>query len=222
MFTKIIIVCYSYAFVCYFYVSLYQPRSQGFLPPVQSLALQGRVGEDPGNEVVPMLLHVTRMYSPCTRMYPCGAWVEIATWPVLLWKVRTQESFRLNLIVRVNVVLNRAIVLVDTDWRFDNLWSSHLQNQRSVLISFVTPTFFKSIKVWSYLPQGATQSASSILNSAPVPHTHPKKFQFGIWDVPQYFMFVSDHLKNPAVRLYLGKISYSVLVTVNPLLSPPL
>ena len=36
---------------------------------------------------------------------------------------------RLSLIVRVNVVLNRTVV-VDSDWRFDNLCGSHLQSQR--------------------------------------------------------------------------------------------
>ena len=35
---------------------------------------------------------------------------------------------RLSLIVWVNVVLNRTVV-VDSDWRFDNLCGSHLQNQ---------------------------------------------------------------------------------------------
>ena len=35
---------------------------------------------------------------------------------------------RLSLIVQVNVVLNRT-VLVDSDWRFDNLCGSHLQSQ---------------------------------------------------------------------------------------------
>ena len=35
---------------------------------------------------------------------------------------------RLTLIVRVNVVLNRNVV-VDSDWRFDNLCGSHLQSQ---------------------------------------------------------------------------------------------
>ena len=35
---------------------------------------------------------------------------------------------RLSLIVRVNVVLNRTVV-VDCDWRFDNLCGSHLQSQ---------------------------------------------------------------------------------------------
>ena len=35
---------------------------------------------------------------------------------------------RLSLIVRVNVVLNRTVV-VASDWRFDNLCGSHLQSQ---------------------------------------------------------------------------------------------
>ena len=35
---------------------------------------------------------------------------------------------RLSLIVRVNVVLNRTVV-VDSDRRFDNLCGSHLQSQ---------------------------------------------------------------------------------------------
>ena len=35
---------------------------------------------------------------------------------------------RLSMIVRVNVVLNRTVV-VDSDWRFDNLCGSHLQSQ---------------------------------------------------------------------------------------------
>ena len=34
---------------------------------------------------------------------------------------------RLSLIVRVNIVLNRTVV--DSDWRFDNLYGSHLQSQ---------------------------------------------------------------------------------------------
>ena len=35
---------------------------------------------------------------------------------------------RLSLIARVNVVLNRTVV-VDSDWRFDNLCGSHIQSQ---------------------------------------------------------------------------------------------
>ena len=39
---------------------------------------------------------------------------------------RSHFKSRVSLIVRVNVVLNRTVV-VDTDWRFDNLCRSHLQ-----------------------------------------------------------------------------------------------
>ena len=42
---------------------------------------------------------------------------------------RSHFKSRLKLIVRVNVVLNRTVV-VDSDWRFDNLCGSHLQSQR--------------------------------------------------------------------------------------------
>lgn len=89
----------------------------------------GRV-EHPGNEVVLMLLHVTHMYSPCTRMYPCvtctypcGALVEIATWPaVSLWKVRTQKSFRLSLIIRViGLLFLLTVIDVSTTWLCRNL-----------------------------------------------------------------------------------------------------
>ena len=47
-----------------------------------------------------------------------------------MWKVEPRSHFksRLSLIVRVNVVLNRTVV-VDSDWRFDNLAGSHLQSQ---------------------------------------------------------------------------------------------
>ena len=41
---------------------------------------------------------------------------------------RSHFKRRLSLIVRVNVVLNRTVV-VDSDWRFDNLCGSHLQRQ---------------------------------------------------------------------------------------------
>ena len=41
---------------------------------------------------------------------------------------RSHFKSRLSLIVLVNVVLNRTLV-VDSDWRFDNLCGSHLQSQ---------------------------------------------------------------------------------------------
>ena len=34
------------------------------------------------------------------------------------------------MIVRVIVVLNRTVI--DSDWRFDNLWRSHLQSQNKL------------------------------------------------------------------------------------------
>ena len=40
---------------------------------------------------------------------------------------RSHFKSRLSLIVRVNVVLNR--IVVESDWRFENLCSSHLQSQ---------------------------------------------------------------------------------------------
>ena len=47
-----------------------------------------------------------------------------------LEKLKTKWSIisKLSMIVRVNVVLNRTVV-VDSDWRFNNLCSSHLQSQ---------------------------------------------------------------------------------------------
>ena len=47
-----------------------------------------------------------------------------------VWKVGPMSHFisRLSLIVRVNVVLNRTVV-VDSDWRFDKLCRSHLQSK---------------------------------------------------------------------------------------------
>ena len=44
------------------------------------------------------------------------------------FEARSHFKSRLSLIVRVNVVLNRTVV-VDSDWRFDNLCGSHLQSQ---------------------------------------------------------------------------------------------
>ena len=42
-----------------------------------------------------------------------------------VFEPRSHLKSRLSLIVRVNVVLNRTVV-VDSDWRFDNLCGSHL------------------------------------------------------------------------------------------------
>ena len=49
-------------------------------------------------------------------------------WNCERFEPRSHFKSRLSLIIRVNVVLNRAVV-VDRDWRFDNLCGSHLQSQ---------------------------------------------------------------------------------------------
>ena len=46
----------------------------------------------------------------------------------LSWTNNEYFKSRLSLIVRVNLILNR-IVVVDSDWHFDNLCGSHLQSQ---------------------------------------------------------------------------------------------
>ena len=46
----------------------------------------------------------------------------------ILWKLSGQFMSRLSMIIRVIMVLNTTVV-VDSDWRFDNLCSSHLQSQ---------------------------------------------------------------------------------------------
>ena len=46
----------------------------------------------------------------------------------LIKRSKTNNQFtRLSLIVRVNVVLNRTVVVDWSDWRYDNLCGSHLQ-----------------------------------------------------------------------------------------------
>ena len=55
--------------------------------------------------------------------------LEIRRTPNHCWSHKCNKALksRLNLIVRVNVVLNRTVV-VDSDWRFDKLCGSHLQS----------------------------------------------------------------------------------------------
>ena len=62
-----------------------------------------------------LLLNVTPCYSYVFAMYP---YVSVCNLYVSVWcfsRDRSQESFRLILIVRVNVVLNRTVVFVDSD-----------------------------------------------------------------------------------------------------------
>ena len=63
---------------------------------------------------------------------------------------------QIRIIVRMNVVLNRSVV-VDSDWRFDNLCSSHLQSQSELYhgwyhILFIFILFFLRVvqtNLWS-------------------------------------------------------------------------
>ena len=63
---------------------------------------------------------------------------------------------RLSLIVRVNVVLNRTVV-VDSDWRFDNLCGSHLQSQSELyhLINYCEVSW-----LWRWLPHRLSKRQS--------------------------------------------------------------
>ena len=54
---------------------------------------------------------------------------------------------RLSLIVRVNLVLNRTVV-VDSDWRFDNLCGSHLQSH------------LQSFLLWRWVPHRLSKRQS--------------------------------------------------------------
>ena len=67
---------------------------------------------------------------------------------------RSHFISRLSLIIRVNIFLNRT-VFVDSDWRFDNLSSSHLQSQKCQSVSTKTvlfrTTFTQTIKLNLFL-----------------------------------------------------------------------
>ena len=52
------------------------------------------------------------------------------------FELRSHFKSRLSLIVRVNVVLNRTVV-VNSDWRFDNLCGSHLQTTIKIVVVVV-------------------------------------------------------------------------------------
>ena len=64
--------------------------------------------------------------------YPGGWYEEKCAYDKVFdcerFEPRSHFKSRLSLILRVNIVLNR-IVVVDSDWRFDNLCGSHPQSQ---------------------------------------------------------------------------------------------
>ena len=85
-------------------------------------------------------------------------------WNCERFEPRSLFKSRLSLIVQVNVVLNRTVV-VDSDWRFDNLCSSDLQNQSelyhlswwyyTLVIGLIgqfcrNVIFYLSVKLWCY------------------------------------------------------------------------
>ena len=79
-----------------------------------------------------------------TKVWPVKSTIspDIVRWPAVIsnpgyvnksekcesFEPRSHFKSRLSFIVRVNVVLNRTVV-VDSDWRFDNMCGSHLQSQ---------------------------------------------------------------------------------------------
>ena len=74
------------------------------------------------------------MKLPANKFTWCLFWVYFSqvdeSWYPMKHQMKIHCVFksRLSLIVRVNVVLNRTVV-VDSNWRFDNLCGSHLQSQ---------------------------------------------------------------------------------------------
>ena len=67
---------------------------------------------------------------PFTKtLIPCDNLGRVGTY--IYWKF---IDVGLSMIVRVNVALNRTVV--SSDWRFDNLCGSHLQNQSELYDAF--------------------------------------------------------------------------------------
>ena len=61
------------------------------------------------------------------------SWLDFSLWKVYeRFEPRSHFKSRLSLIVRLNVALKRTVVVVDCDWCFNNLCSSHLQSQREL------------------------------------------------------------------------------------------
>ena len=105
----------------------------------------------------------------------------------LLWTACFCESFeprghflsRLSMIVGVNVVLNRT-VLVDSDWRFDNLSGSHLQSQ-SELYHASWWYWHNSLWLWRWLYCTGCRNNNSPIQDYVHPDTRTQ---------PTYLMFL--------------------------------
>ena len=75
---------------------------------------------------------------------------------------RSHFLSRLSMIVWVNVVLNRTVVVVDSDWRFDNLSSSHLQSQ-SELYHASWWYWHNSLWLWRWLHAAQVVETTTVL-----------------------------------------------------------
>ena len=99
---------------------------------------------------------IKKAYAVFWTLYAKSSWENISNGGKTRWlrggKKRDNmpvcQKYRLSLIVRVNVVLNRSVV-VDSDWRFDNLYGSHLQGQSELSTTTVPfrTTFTRTIKL---------------------------------------------------------------------------
>ena len=86
------------------------------------------ISQNIASPTLPIMLVETRH----PAFLPSITWKSLWTTLIVLiferFESRSHFKSRLSLIVRVNVVLNRTVV-VDSDWCFDKLRGSHLQSQ---------------------------------------------------------------------------------------------
>ena len=75
-----------------------------------------------------------------------------------------KSKSRLSLIVWVNVVLNRT-VFVDSDWRFDNLYGSHLQSQSEL---YHVSWWYYTLVIDGYFTLVIDTDSNTQTNSGPV------------------------------------------------------
>ena len=96
---------------------------------------------------------------------------------------RSHFLSRLSMIIRVNVVLNRAVV-VDSDWRFDNLSSSHLQSQ-SELYHASWWYWHNSLWLWRWLYHTGCWNNNSPIRDYVHPDNHTQStygmFLLSVW-----------------------------------------
>ena len=85
---------------------------------------------------------------------------------------RSRFKSNLNLIVRLNVVLNRTVV-VDSDWHFDNLCGSHLQSQSELYhISWWYYTLVIMISLVNYITMLLAMKTRNVIDALRSVHCH--------------------------------------------------